>query len=144
MVLLLLPRKAFFVFNSGNQASGIDGTLSFIDEKTETVSNNVFETTNERKLGSTVQDGVILGNNLYIAVSKSNTIEVVNKNTLVSVVQIVPTPAQGNTPRDIVTDGKYVYVSMYTGVVSRIDPSTNTIDKTVAVGPNPEEMVIVN
>ena len=42
------------------------------------------------------------------------------------------------------TDGKYVYVSMYTGVVSRIDPSTNTIDKTVAVGPNPEEMVIVN
>ena len=76
--------------------------------------------------------------------SKSNTIEVVNKNTLVSVVQIVPTPAQGNTPRDIVTDGKYVYVSMYTGVVSRIDPSTNTIDKTVAVGPNPEEMVIVN
>ncbi len=33
---------------------------------------------------------------------------------------------------------------MYTGVVSRIDPSTNTIDKTVAVGPNPEEMVIVN
>lgn len=140
----IVAEKGVFVFNSGNQASGIDGTLSFIDEKTETVSNNVFETTNERKLGSTVQDGVILGNNLYIAVSKSNTIEVVNKNTLVSVVQIVPTPAQGNTPRDIVTDGKYVYVSMYTGVVSRIDPSTNTIDKTVAVGPNPEEMVIVN
>lgn len=75
----IVAEKGVFVFNSGNQASGIDGTLSFIDEKTETVSNNVFETTNERKLGSTVQDGVILGNNLYIAVSKSNTIEVVNK-----------------------------------------------------------------
>jgi len=31
---------------------------------------------------------------------------------------------------------------MYTGHVSRIDPKTNKIDKTVAVGPNPEEMVI--
>ena len=58
----IVAEKGVFVFNSGNQASGIDGTLSFIDEKTETVSNNVFETTNERKLGSTVQDGVILVN----------------------------------------------------------------------------------
>ena len=31
---------------------------------------------------------------------------------------------------------------MWSGYVSRIDPATNTIDKTVKVGPNPEEMAI--
>lgn len=136
--------KGIYVFNAGNQAKSVEGSLSFIDDKTEVVTNNVFKMVNERSLGSTVQDGVVLGNNLYIAVSKSNTIEVVNKNTLVSVVQIKPDGAQGNSPRDIVTDGKYVYVSMMTGHISRINPSTNTIDKTVSVGPNPEEMAISN
>ena len=140
----LVATKGVFVFNTGNQGTGVDGSLSFIDEKTNTVTSDVFQMVNGRSLGSTVQDGVILGNHLYIAVSKSNTIEVVHKNTLMSVAQIRPTTDQGSSPRDIVTDGKYVYVSMYSGHVSRIDPATNTIDKTVAVGPNPEEMVIAN
>lgn len=140
----IVATKGVFVFNSGNQNANMDGSLSFIEEKTGTVTNDVFKTANERSLGSTVQNGVILGNNLYIAVSKSNTIEVVNKNTLVSVTQIRPSAAQGSSPRHVVTDGKYVYVSMFSGQVSRIDPSTNTIDKTVAVGPNPGEMVITH
>ncbi|MBO4985139.1 MAG: YncE family protein [Bacteroides sp.] len=139
-----LAEQGLFVFNSGNQGKSIDGSLSFIDEKNETVLNGVFMTVNGRSLGSTVQDGVILGKNLYIAVSESNTIEVVNKNTLESVAQIKPASSEGSSPRDVVTDGEYVYVSMYSGHVSRINPATNTIDKTVAVGPNPEEMAITN
>lgn len=140
----IVATKGVFVFNSGNQGSSIDGALSFIDEEKEIVANDVFKTINGRSLGSVLQDGVILGNNMYIAVSESNTIEVVNKNTLLSIAQIRPNTAQGSSPRDIVTDGKYVYVSMFSGHVSRIDPSTNTIDKTVQVGPNPEEMVVAN
>lgn len=139
-----LAEKGVFVFNTGNQGSSIEGSLSFIDKKNGQVINNAFKTVNSRSLGMTVQDGVILGNNLYIAVSESNTIEVVNKNTLESVTQIQPTADEGSTPRDIVTDGTYVYVSMYSGHVSRINPNTNSIDKTVAVGPNPEEMAITN
>ena len=131
-----------FVYNSGNQGSAIDGSLSFIDIQNGQVTNDAFLSVNGRSLGSTVQDGVVLGENLYIAVSESNTVEVVNKNTLVSVAQILPTTEQGSSPRDIVTDGDYVYVSMFSGHVSRINPATNTIDKTVKVGPNPEEMAI--
>lgn len=134
--------EGVFVYNSGNQGSSIDGSLSFIDVQTGTVTNDAFLTVNERSLGSTVQDGVVLGENLYIAVSESNTVEVINKNTLVSVAQIRPESPQGSSPRDVVTDGEYVYVSMWSGYVSRIDPATNTIDKTVKVGPNPEEMAI--
>lgn len=139
-----VAEQGVFVFNGGNQSKAVEGSLSFIDLKNNTVLNDAFKTINGRSLGMTVQDGVVLGSNLYIAVSESNTIEVVNKNTLESVKQIQPTEAQGTSPRDIVSDGKYVYVSMYSGHVSRIDPATNTIDKTVAVGPNPEEMAIAN
>ncbi len=139
-----VAEQGVFVFNGGNQSKAVEGSLSFIDLKNDKVLNDAFKTINGRSLGMTVQDGVVLGNNLYIAVSESNTIEVVNKNTLESVKQIQPTEAQGTSPRDIVSDGKYVYVSMYSGHVSRIDPATNTIDKTVAVGPNPEEMAIAN
>lgn len=134
--------EGVFVYNSGNQGYTIEGSLSFIDLQAGRVTNGAFLSVNGRSLGSTVQDGVVLGDNLYIAVSESNTIEVVNKNTLVSVAQIRPETSQGSSPRDAVTDGEYVYVSMFSGYVSRVNPATNAIDKTVKVGPNPEEMAI--
>lgn len=138
-----LVEKGTFVFNSGVEGGmSVDGSLSFVDDETGTVTNNLFLTVNGRSLGTTVQDGIILGDNLYIAVTGSNTIEVVNKYTMESVVQIKP-DAQCGRPRDIVTDGKYVYASMQTGQVARINPATNAIDKVVEVGPNPEEMAVV-
>lgn len=131
-----------YVFNQGNQSAGIGGSLSFLDPSTASYRNDVFLLVNGRELGSTVQDGVVLGDNLYIAVNESNTVEVVNKNTVQSVAQI-PMPADLGGPRDVVTDGEYVYASMYGGYVVRINPATNQIDKTVQVGPNPEEMAVL-
>ena len=121
--------EGVFVYNTGNEGFNIDGSLSFIDVQTNQVTNDVFRSANDgRSLGATVQDGVVLGENLYIAVSTSETVEVVNKNRLVSVAQILLKDEQATMPRDVVTDGEYVYVSMWSGYVSRIDPATNTID----------------
>lgn len=135
--------RGIYVFNNGNEGYSINGSLTFIDLAGNCYFNEVFKGANGRELGSTVQDGVVLGENLYIAVFGSNTVEVVDKHTALSVAQILPTTAQGEGPRDIVTDGEYVYVSMQSGHVSRINPSTNEIDNTVQVGPNPEEMAVV-
>ena len=135
-------KKGVYVYNSGNQGSAIEGSLSVLEPETGKVTANAFTAVNARSLGNTVQDGTVLGRNLYIAVFESNTIEVADKNTLLSVAQIKPAQPEGQ-PRDIVTDGKYLYASLYTGSVARIDPATNTIDKTVKVGPNPEEMAVV-
>lgn len=134
--------SGLYVFNQGNQSAGIGGSLSFIDPSTASYRNDVFLLVNGRELGSMLQDGVVLGDNLYIAVNGSNTVEVVNKNTVQSVAQI-PTPSDLGGPRDVVTDGEYVYASMYGGYVVRIDPATNEIDNTVQVGPNPEEMAVL-
>ncbi|MBR3626007.1 MAG: Ig-like domain-containing protein [Bacteroidaceae bacterium] len=130
------------VFNGGSYYQSIDGSLSVVKyEKSQKVNNDVFLNTNKRSLGATPQDGIIFGDNLYIAVYQSNTIEVVNKYSFESV-EIIQLDEATGLPRDIVADDNYVYVSMYTGYVARIDPKTNKIDKTVQVGPNPEEMVI--
>lgn len=130
------------VFNGGNMSASIDGSLSVVRyERSQSVIYDAFGDANKRSLGSIVQDGVIFGDNLYIAVDGSNTIEVVNKYSFKWVTTISPDET-AYEPRDIVADDNYVYVSMYTGYVCRIDPKTNKIDKTVQVGPNPEEMVV--
>lgn len=139
-----LAEKGIYVFNTGNENNSVNGSLSFIDKKHDTVLHHVFMNTNYRSLGMIVQDGVILDNYLYIAISGSNTIEVVDKNSLKSIRQIQLNSKQGSTPRDIVTDGQYIYVSMFSGHVSRINPQTISIDQTISVGPNPEEMAIAN
>ena len=136
-------KQGLYVFNGGNQGKSIDGSLSFINFSKKEVTNGVFAAKNNRSLGGTVQNGAVFRDLLYIAVYRSKTIEVVDKLSLESVKQIaIPSPADG--PRFVVADDNYVYASLYSGAVVRINPATNEIDKTVDVGPNPEEMVIVN
>ena len=136
-------QQGLFVFNGGNQGSSIDGSLSFINFSKQEVSNNVFAAKNNRSLGGTVQNGTVFKGALFIAVYGSKTIEVVDKLTLESIKQIA-TPSTSDGPRYVVADDTYVYASLYSGEVIRINPATNEIDATISVGPNPEEMVIAN
>ena len=136
-------QQGLFVFNGGNQGSSIDGSLSFINFSKQEVSNNVFAAKNNRSLGGTVQNGAVFKGALFIAVYGSKTIEVVDKLTLESIKQIA-TPSTSDGPRYVVADDTYVYASLYSGEVIRINPATNEIDNTISVGPNPEEMVIAN
>ena len=136
-------QQGLYVFNGGNQGKSIDGSLSFINFSKQEVSNNVFAAKNNRSLGATVQNGAVFKGSLFIAVYGSKTIEVVDKLTLESIKQIT-TPSTSDGPRYVVADDQYVYASLYSGEVIRINPATNEIDKTISVGPNPEEMVIAN
>ena len=136
-------QQGLYVFNGGNQYSSIDGSLSFINFSKQEVSNNVFAAKNNRSLGATVQNGAVFKGALFIAVCGSKTIEVVDKLTMESIKQIA-TPSTSDGPRFVAADDTYVYASLYSGEVIRINPATNEIDKTISVGPNPEEMVIAN
>lgn len=135
-------KQGIYIFNSGNEGKSIDGSLSFINFSQKTVTNGVFAAKNGRSLGMTVQNGAIWHNKMYIAVYGSNTIEVMDKVTTQSIKQINLGTADG-LPRFVLADDKFVYVSTQTGFVTRINPETDAVDKTIAVGPNPEEMVIL-
>ncbi len=136
-------KQGLYIFSSGNEGSGINGSVNFVNFSKQNNHAKVFETVNGRSLGSTVQNATIWHNKMYIAVFGSNTIEVVDKLSVESVKQIKLGEDNGN-PRFVVADNNYVYVSMQTGFVSRINPNTDEVDKTIAVGPNPEEMTIMN
>jgi hypothetical protein len=132
---------SFYVVNAGNYYSGIDGTLDYVtvDGDSYTQKSGVFKIATGQSLGNTPQDAVIYGDKMYIAVYASNRVFVVNKNTLALEATI-----ETNEPRDIVAYKGNVYVDNYDGHVSRIDTLTLSVDKTIEVGPNPEEMAIAN
>ena len=137
-------KQGIYIFNSGNEGKSINGSLSFINFSQKTVTNGVFAAKNGRSLGMTVQNGAIWGNKMYIAVYGSNTVEVVDKVTAQSIKQI-SLAADNGLPRFVLADNNFgVFVSTQTGYVTRINPETDAVDKTIAVGPNPEEMVILN
>jgi hypothetical protein len=132
---------SFYLINAGSYYSGINGTLDYVtvDGDTYTYTPGVFEAETGLGLGNTPQDAVIYGSKMYIAVAESNRVLVLDKNTLALVEDITTTK-----PRDIVAYEGNVYVDNYDGHVSRIDTLTLSVDKTIEVGPNPEEMAIAN
>lgn len=131
-----------YVLNQGNMSKNIPGSLTNIDTENGQVFQDVFQKANKRVLGDTPNSAIKYGTRMYIAVERSNTIEVVNDSTTKCLKTIIPDASAGKSPRCFAAKDRYVYVSMYDGYVSRIDTVSLKINATVKVGPNPEEMAI--
>lgn len=140
-----LPKtsEGAYILNQGSYYSNVEGMLSFVDYKTNSVTNSLFTKANGRSLGNTPQCAVVYGSRIYIGVYASNTIEIINKETYESVKQIsLENSTNGQQPRSMVArDGK-VYISMYDGYLARLDTLSMSIDASVKVGPNPEVIAI--
>lgn len=135
-----------YILNQGNSYNQIDGSLSVIEYDGNKSYQNVFLKANGRVLGDTPQCGVVYGSKLYIGMSQSSTIEVVNRSDYKSVAQIRldGTVVPGTQPRSMVAyDGK-VFISLYDGYVARLDTTNLTLTGSVKVGPNPEIMALHN
>ena len=100
---------------------------------------DAFEKVNGRRIGDTANDLLLYGSRLYIAVSESSTIEILDAATCSSLEQIQLSrngiPSQ---PRRLTANGGFVYVCCFDGTVTRIDTLTMTADATVQVGRNPD------
>lgn len=139
------PAGSTYILTQGNFYNNIEGGLDVIDYKTG-ISTSVFKTVNRRSLGDTPQCGVACKGNIYIGVAESNTIEILDAETYTSKKQIrlSQTRGYGSTPRSMVASGDYVYVSMFSGHVARLNVNTQEFDGVVAVGPNPDIMALYN
>lgn len=133
--------KTVLVLNQGNQRSNIPGSFSSINLQNGTVDNDVFYNANGRVLGDTPQDAIVYGNKMYVGVTDSNIIDIINPTTMKSIKTIKPS-GEGNSPRDLAAKDGFVYISMMNGYVARLDTLTLEIDKTIKVGPNTEEIGI--
>ena len=120
------------VLCQGNQATRLPGGYTLIDTEHQTVNHDAFLSVNGKLLGDTPQEAIQHGAKIYIPCYGSNLVQVVDAATH-RLLQSIPT----STPEGVAAWGKYVFVSNNDGNVSRIDTLSLTVDRTVAVGPNP-------
>nr|WP_299204092.1 DUF5074 domain-containing protein [uncultured Brumimicrobium sp.] len=136
--------KGILVLNEGLFQLN-NSSLSWIDLETEDVRQNLFLNTNNRPLGDTGNDMIVYGNKIYITVTGSSTVEILDKSSLKSIKQIpFNYNGQAQEPRNITTHQGKVFVSSFDGYVSAIDTSSLQITKRIKVGRNPEGVCISN
>lgn len=110
-----------------------------------TRSYDCFMKVNGRRIGDTANDMILYGSRIYMAVSESSTIEIIDAASCRSLKQI-PLSNNGisSQPRYLTAHGNYVYVCCFDGTVTRIDTISMTPDATVHVGRNPDGICYAN
>ncbi|MGN0238222.1 MAG: YncE family protein [Lepagella sp.] len=142
-VVVLGPTDVY-VLTQGNMYSNIEGSLDAISLFDMNIKTGIFKAANNRSLGDTPQCMAVYGSKIYIGTSQSNTIEIIDKATNLSIKQIklADDPTHGTSPYSMVCYKGGVYMSMYDGYLARLDTLTLAIDKSVKVGPNPDQIAL--
>ncbi|MBD5233021.1 MAG: YncE family protein [Bacteroidales bacterium] len=142
------PVAGVYVMNEGNMGAN-KCTIDFFDYATAEYIRNLYPERNPNavlELGDTGNDIAIDGNKLFIVVTGSNKVEILDAATCKSMGHVdIP------SCRNIAFDDKgNAYVSSFVGgtgdcgSVVRFDTTTGTITGSVSVGLQPEEIVIAD
>ncbi|MCH5243058.1 MAG: hypothetical protein J1F67_11700 [Muribaculaceae bacterium] len=129
-----------FIVNAGNMYSNIDGSLGYIEFGSGDVFQNLFkEANNNATIGDTFNSGYVDGDYIYLAVTDSKVIHVIDRKTF----ELIKTISTSAGPRQITSYNGMVYVTLFgqPGSVVEIDPSSLEITRSIEVGPLPEYIV---
>lgn len=140
-----------YVLNSGSGGT-VGAKLSYYDYETSTLTKDVFANRNGIELGNGGQDMLVYGSKMYITMTKSNCIYVMdktgkllkNKDGNDIIIKPLNSKEQPQQPRSAVAHGGKVYISTYDGDIIRIDTASFAISKVVTGSVYLEEMTIVN
>lgn len=140
--------KGVLVINNGSYYNGIDGSLTFLEFGTNSITaqQNVYKNANGESLGGTPNDVLAYGDKIYIAGSDENTVFVLNAKSF-RVIEKINTiqemgESEGVNPRALEAYGSNVFVSTYGGYVAVIDTLSLKIRDMYKVGSAPEGMAI--
>ena len=103
----------------------------------------LFFEVNGQYIGDTFNDGIVFGDNIYLAVNGSNVIQVLDCNTL-KLKKTITLDNEKSGPRRLAGLDNYVYVTLFSGYLAKIDTKTLNVTETIEVGPNPEAVVVYN
>lgn len=114
------------VLNEGNMGSN-NASLSAIDIDNALIDNGWFQNANNRKLGDQAQDILAYGSKVYVTVTESNTLEVIDPVTGIATQKSIGTLK----PRNIAAHDGKLYITCYNPpCVVCIDTATLTIQAT--------------
>lgn len=143
----ILPQEAntVLILNEGGFNQN-NSTLSMYDLLTGTSQRDYFNSVNKRGLGDVGNDMILYGSKLYIVMNVSETIEVINPSTGISIKQIdmKNVDDSGKQPRQIAAYNGKVYVTSYDDTVTRIDTASLNIESTLLAGLDPDGIVANN
>ncbi len=133
------------VLNQGKFGNN-NASLTYQDKDSKSVTTDVFSINNQRNLGDTGQDILLYGSKIYIAVYNSSVLEVMDAKTGVSkkVIPLINDAGAPRSPRSLASYNGKVFITLYDGHVAQIDTTSLVVEKTIAVGPNPEGIVVAN
>lgn len=121
-----------------------NASITVIDDQKNFVLQDQFLNINNRRLGDIANDGFVYGSKVYIIVSESNTLEVLEKKSLKSIKQVslIDSIGQPFLPRNgLGFDGK-IWVSCFKGSVIALDTTSFSLIHDIKVGRNPEGLVV--
>ncbi len=132
-----------FVLCEGGFGQG-NSSLSFYNPASKSVTNDIFNTANDAKLGDTAQSIVVRGGKTYIVVNNSGVVYAVDSRTLAVSGKI----ENLTSPRYIcfASDTKAYISDISTAKLTVFNPKTMTVTGQIALSgvANAEEMVIAN
>jgi DNA-binding beta-propeller fold protein YncE len=107
---------------------------------------DIFLLQNKRGLGDIPVDLKIYGSKMYCVVNGSNTVEVMDATTAISIRQISLTADNGigRQPRQITFHKNKAYVCSFDGTVVRIDTTSLAVEAIVECGRNPDGICVAN
>lgn len=130
--------NGIFIINEGNFNWG-NASITYINNKTNIVEQDVFRKVNDRPLGDVAQSMSVFNDMGFIVVNNSNKVEVVSLADFKSVKSI----SGFNSPRYIAfVDSSKAYVTNLQHDVSIIDLNSLTITKTITTMEWTESMVV--
>ena len=136
-----------YILNRGSYYNGIDGSVNYVNLETGLNTPDIFMSVNGRSLGAGPNSMAVWGDFLYILVYESNTMEIVDRNTMMLVKQIKfdgTGGIEGSGPRHIAMSDTKAYITMFDGDVISFDCLTLKCELSLAVGDNPEGIAIVD
>lgn len=130
-----------FILNEGTW-DGNNSTISFYDYDTE---ETYFDIT-KGELGSGGMDVLIHGSKVYITVSSSGIIAVLDvvSKEIIKMIDVKNNVGQSREPHYLAAHEEKVYATTFDGNVVRIDTASLNIDGITAVGNNPEGIAYAN
>ncbi len=133
-----------FVLNQGSWHQN-NSSISYYDFTTKTTTTDIFSAANDRGLGDGGQDALLYGSNLYVTVTESSVLEVIDPKTGISKKSIsIINENVTRQPRSMVAYNGNIYITLFDGNVAKLDTTTLTIQGYLSVGVNPEEIVAAN
>ncbi|MDR0983009.1 MAG: hypothetical protein LBM07_07215 [Culturomica sp.] len=138
--LIDLPSERTFILNEGSWG-GNNSNLTFYSPETgEEIISDIYYTQNGKLLGDLGQDIISYNKDMYITVAASK--RLVKLNSAGVETASLSIPAKFGDPRYLAADDSKIYLTVYgnPGYVLKINSTDLSIEDSVAVGYNPENI----